>query len=207
MKGDVMKRLILLTLLLAPLAIHGLRGGPRRHAHHRLGPRSHRVHGAPVPAVASNNDVRVIQGLPMATPQRARDDARRVLSTSVSRWLETEGVPHHWNVPRRILDPTVQESTPEPSERDYGTVYIQTLRWDASPQLRERLVDAYERELAGKRLLTLGGVLGFVLVCLGAMAGYIRADEATKGYYTNRLRLVAAAGVGAAGVGLYRFLA
>ena len=36
---------------------------------------------------------------------------------------------------------------------------------------------------------------------------YIRADEATRGYYTIRLRLVAAAAVGAAGVVIYRMLA
>ena len=42
---------------------------------------------------------------------------------------------------------------------------------------------------------------------LGAVSGYIRADEATKGYYTRRLRMLAAAGVGAAGVILYRMVA
>jgi hypothetical protein len=38
------------------------------------------------------------------------------------------------------------------------------------------------------------------------MSGYIRADEATRGYYTNRLRLAAVAGLGVAGVAAYRFL-
>ena len=57
-----------------------------------------------------------------------------------------------------------------------------------------------------RRLAVLGGVLGFVLACLAALAGYIRADEATKGYYTHWLRLVAAAGVGASGVVIYRLL-
>ena len=55
--------------------------------------------------------------------------------------------------------------------------------------------------------MTLGGALGFVLICLAAVSGYIRADEATKGYYTNRLRMLAAAGVGAAGVILYKMVA
>ena len=53
----------------------------------------------------------------------------------------------------------------------------------------------------------LGGALAFVLICLGAVSGYIRADEATKGYYTNRLRMLAAAGVGAAGVVIYQMVA
>ncbi len=58
-----------------------------------------------------------------------------------------------------------------------------------------------------KRLVPLGALLAFVLACLAAVSGYIKADEATKGYYTTRLRLAAAAGVGAAGVALFRMLA
>ena len=60
--------------------------------------------------------------------------------------------------------------------------------------------------MVARRLVTLGGSLGFVLVCLAAVAGYIRADEATKGYYTYWLRAVAAAGVGASGVVIYQLL-
>ena len=56
-------------------------------------------------------------------------------------------------------------------------------------------------------MAALGGTLAFVLICLGAVSGYIRADEATKGYYTNRLRMLAAAGVGAAGVFIYQMVA
>ena len=70
-----------------------------------------------------------------------------------------------------------------------------------------QLVNAYYHELVQHRLVTLGGSLGFVLICLAAISGYIRADEATKGYYTNRLRMLAAAGVGAAGVIVYRMVA
>jgi hypothetical protein len=58
-----------------------------------------------------------------------------------------------------------------------------------------------------RRLGLLGGGLGFVLACLATVSGYIRADEATKGYYTNWLRLASATGVGAAGVLIYQMLA
>jgi hypothetical protein len=199
-----MKRLIFLTLLLTPLALASLRAvhHPRGH---RIGPRH--AHPAPAAPALEPGAEKLIQGYPMATPERAREDAHRALRKAVADWLAKEGVPRRWRAPEPLLDRFTRADPIEASEKDYGTVYVQTLRWNASPEARERLVEAYERELAGRRLLTLGGVLGFVLVCLGAMAGYIRADEATKGYYTNRLRLVAAAGVGAAGVALYRFLA
>jgi len=69
------------------------------------------------------------------------------------------------------------------------------------------LVQVFHREQVRQRLTALGGILGFVLICLAAISGYIRTDEATKGYYTNRLRMLTAAGVGAAGVLIYQVLA
>jgi hypothetical protein len=56
-------------------------------------------------------------------------------------------------------------------------------------------------------MVLMGGGLAAILTGLAAVAGYIRADEATKGYYTNWLRVAAAAGVGASGVLIYQLLA
>ena len=67
-------------------------------------------------------------------------------------------------------------------------------------------IKVYNHELVGRRLVNLGGSLAFILICLAAVSGYIRADEATKGYYTNRLRMLAAAGVGAGGVLIYQMV-
>ena len=91
--------------------------------------------------------------------------------------------------------------------RNYGTLYLAELDGRLLAQRRAELVEAYNHELIHHRLMTLGGTLAFVLICLAAVSGYIRADEATKGYYTNRLRMLAAAGVGAAGVIIYRMVA
>ena len=106
-----------------------------------------------------------------------------------------------------MVDGMIQEIIVIPHERDYGTVYEATLKVNVSPAMRARLVAAYHREQVMERLAVLGAVLAFVLVLLAAVSGYIRADEVTKGYYTNRLRLAAAAGVGAAGLAIYRWLA
>ncbi len=81
------------------------------------------------------------------------------------------------------------------------------LEFDASPQRRTQLVEAYNHELVQRRLVNLGGTLAFILSCLAVVSGYIRTDEKTKGYYTNRLRMLAAAGFGAAGVIIYRMVA
>jgi hypothetical protein len=94
----------------------------------------------------------------------------------------------------------------EPVIKPYGTMYVAELEFDASPQRRAALVAAYNHELVQRRLINLGGTLSFILICLAVISGYIRTDEATKGYYTNRLRMLAAAGVGAAGVIIYRMV-
>ncbi len=98
------------------------------------------------------------------------------------------------------------ETIVEPVVKDYGTLYVAKLRVDVSPEQRAIFTESYQRQLVHRRMVLLGGALGFVLICLGAISGYIRADEATKGYYTNRLRLLAAVGVGAAGVVIYQVL-
>ena len=66
--------------------------------------------------------------------------------------------------------------------------------------------ELYNHELVGRRLDQARRLAGFILICLAAVSGYIRADEATKGYYTNRLRMLAAAGVGAGGVLIYQMV-
>ncbi len=90
---------------------------------------------------------------------------------------------------------------------DLYTLYRAGARLDFSPARRAQVVALYEHDLVRERMLKGGGVLAFVLFVLAVLAGYIRADESTKGYYTNRLRMLAAAGVGAAGVVAYRLLA
>ena len=150
--------------------------------------------------------IRPISGRLSATAERARDDARLQLEREVSEWLTPE-VPTHWRAPSSLLSRMIRKTEVRPIVRDYGTVYEATLEADFSPTNRDRLLGAHRREVVAQRLAVLGGVFAFVLVCLAAVAGYIRADEATKGYYTHWLRAAAAAGVGASGVVIYQWLA
>ena len=122
-------------------------------------------------------------------------------------WLEPAGVPQSWKAPARQIDAMILETTVEPVVKDYGKLYVAELRVDVSPERRNSFSESYKSQLVHRRMMLLGGILGFISICLGAISGYIRTDEATKGYYTNRLRLLAAAGVGAAGVVIYQMLA
>jgi hypothetical protein len=141
-----------------------------------------------------------------ATEERAKAEAVRKLQVDVVNWLDPQ-VPASWTPPARLLDAMVLQTRIKPVVKDWGTVYEAELTIDDSPQHRVRLVEVYNRELVQRRLVALGGTLAFILICLGAISGYIRTDEATKGYYTNRLRLLAAGAVGAAGVVIYQLVA
>ena len=150
-------------------------------------------------------DLLTVSGRLSATEDRARNDAREKLEDLLTERLAPE-VPRTWKVPPELIDGMIRQVVIVPHNRDYGTVYEATLKVDFSPQRRAEVVAVYQREVVLKRLVLLGGLLAFVLFCLAAVSGYIKTDEATKGYYTTRLRLAAAAGVGAAGVVLYRWL-
>jgi hypothetical protein len=147
----------------------------------------------------------VVAGRLSATEERARNDARLQLERMLADRLSPE-VPPTWKIPPPLVDSMVREIRVIPRERDYGTVYEASLTVDASPQALSRITTAYHRQQIFRRLGVLGGGLAFVLACLAAISGYIKADEATKGYYTSRLRLAALAGVGVAGVVIYKLM-
>jgi hypothetical protein len=172
--------------------------------------RSGKVIGAarPVAPVAIKTEAAEIPTSPgaiSATPERADDAARVRLREVITEWLDPD-VPHSWSLPERELDKLVLEQSRETIEKEYGPMYITHLKLDTTPVHRDKLVKLYNRELVGHRLINLGGGLTFILMCLAAISGYIRADEATKGYYTNRLRTLVAVAVGAGGVLIYQML-
>jgi hypothetical protein len=169
---------------------------------------------APKPLLAVKpREIQVITGQVSATEERALDDARKQLEREVTEWLEPHGVPRYWKPAPRQIDAMILETTIKPvikdqaPYKDYGKLYVAELRVDRSPERLAGFTETYQRQLVQKRMVFLGGALAFILTCLGAVSGYIRADEATKGYYTNRLRMLAAAGVGAAGIAIYQIVA
>jgi len=60
------------------------------------------------------------------------------------------------------------------------------------------LAEADRAVRVDERMEGVARVLSIVVVALGALAGYVRLDEFTKGYYTGRLRLLTVAVVAAA---------
>jgi hypothetical protein len=162
---------------------------------------------APPLAPKALGALRSIAGRLSATEERARADARLQLEREVAEWLAPE-VPTNWKAPGHLITGMIRKTEVHPivKESPIGTVYEATLEADFSSPCRSRIIAAHQREVVARRLAVLGGSLGFVLACLASLAGYIRADEATKGYYTAWLRTIAAASVGAAGAVLYQLL-
>jgi hypothetical protein len=157
----------------------------------------------------------MVPGLISITPERSRQEARKQLESMVTDWLEAAGVPRTWTPPVRLIDAMIVDGSKvdtvvkddDPLFKDHETLYEAKLKVDVSPERRATFVRAYQHQLVQKRMGFLGAGLAFVLACLAAISGYIRTDEVTKGYYTNRLRLLAAVGVGAAGVAILRMVA
>lgn len=150
---------------------------------------------------------REIQSDLCATEARAAVDARRQLDVAVRAWLSESGVPSSWTPPSKLVDRMVMGSpTFKPVKVGDLDVVRGTITADFSSGNKREILEVFRRHQGGRRLAVLGGILAVVLAALAALSGYIRADEATKGYYTNRLRLLAAAGVGAASVVVYRIL-
>jgi len=160
---------------------------------------------AAAPPTAPPAAIRSVVGQISATEERAKNDAFTALARDVRDWLDPE-VPHSWTPPARLLQALILKTDIKTVPREYGPMYVAELTYDSAPSRRGALIEMYNSELVQHRLTVLGGTLTFILVSLGAISGYIRADEATKGYYTNRLRLLAAAGVGAAGAIIYQML-
>ncbi|HEY2154265.1 MAG TPA: hypothetical protein VGH33_01455 [Isosphaeraceae bacterium] len=166
-------------------------------------------------ARADARGVRVLVGPLSATEEKARAGLRRKIYEDVGKWLSGD-VAAGWEpsadaIARMTLASYVQpvaESLSDVSKDldDLYTLYRAGARLDFSKARRAEVLAAYEHDLVRDRLVKGGALLAFVLFTLAVLAGYIRTDESTKGYYTNRLRMLAAAGVGAAGVVVYRML-
>jgi hypothetical protein len=177
-------------------------------------------------ARADDSGSRVIVGRVSASEERARQDLRQGVERAVADWLAADVVTS-WKVPANVLvamiqgsytqkvtrnltapeiEPSKSETPSPPSMEGLYTLYRAGQKLDFSPTRKARIIAMYRHDLATQRMQRLGGGLALALVSLAVLSGYIRADEATKGYYTNRLRFVAAAGLGAAGVVAYRFL-
>ncbi len=176
--------------------------------------------------------IRVLLGRLSVSEQRAKDDLRKTVNHEIADWLAAD-VPMTWTPPRKLVDRMIQstyvqtvlkslgpkpgEITPEvappsslntetlPELDDLHTLYRAGQKIDFSDARRAEFIERYHRDVASTRMRKMGSIGAVVLAALGLISLYIRTDEATKGYYTNRLRVLAAGGLGAAGAVAYHY--
>lgn len=163
----------------------------------------------------------VAKGRRSYSEERALSDARALLEQTVAEWL-ADDIPEGWPLPEEQVDALILDRHVEPIVLDLDRLglslvddpgealpqvfYVAAVQADLSPDRRDGFLDAYQREVGARRLTVLGGLGGFALTCLAILACYIRLDEATRGYYTQRLRVVALASAGAAGAVISRLV-
>jgi hypothetical protein len=79
------------------------------------------------------------------------------------------------------------------TDKDYTDMLV--LDWEAYEKTKEARIQ--------DRVFILCKIMAGLVASLGAVAGYLRLEEATKGYYTAWLRLAAIGFLGAVGAGLW----
>jgi hypothetical protein len=113
-----------------------------------------------------------------------------------------------WDIPAWLVHDHLLREPPYVEEVDwtYGPMYRAHVLLDFSPEKRELLLSHWRESLTSRRLGQVGAGLGFAVLCLATLLGYLRLDDATKGYYTAWLRTGAVAVVGGSAAALYHWV-
>ncbi len=175
--------------------------------------------------------IRVLLGRLSASEERAKADLRKTVNHELADWLAAD-IPMTWTPPAKLvnrmvlgtyvqtatwsfgprqgdvtpgLPPAAKVAVPELDEPQI--MYRAGQRLDFSAVRRAEFVESYHRDVASTRMRRSGGLIAVVLTLLALTSLYVRADEATKGYYTNRLRVLATVGLGVASAAAYRYWA
>ncbi len=106
-----------------------------------------------------------------------------------------------------IHDRLVKDSKTSPifDDKSGETMQERSLLVEITPEDQRQVLEIDRRYRMEHRMIWLGQILAAVVVLLATGAAYIRLDEASKGYYTHWLRLVALAIVASAGMSLWYF--
>jgi hypothetical protein len=94
----------------------------------------------------------------------------------------------------------------EPAEQniqDIGPTKVVKMDLEVSPAQAAKLYSKARHERMGQRHVLLGRVLAGLLAVVVVAGGYLRLEEATRGYYTTLLRVAALAVLAAVGAGLW----
>jgi hypothetical protein len=144
-----------------------------------------------------------------ASVDDANLEALEEARTKVLVYLRNLNPPVEWTPTRDYIQEKLvkqREDSTKVFDAPVGLMHEVRLRVEVSPKDRAELLREDRHFRTEQRQLLLVQVLGGLLALLMAVAGYVRLDEWSKGYYTGWLRLATASLIGAAGAGWWLLL-
>lgn len=162
---------------------------------------------------ASPNPVWVIEAKKPLSRTDAVEAVLVAAQQQVGDYLRSLDPPVDWTPPLRYvqerlikkpweesMEKFVDPGDPRGEEHDFYRVRVEV---EVTPEDRADMLRLARQERVQQRLAQLGKVFLALVVLLATVAGYLRLEEKTKGFYTGWLRLAAVAVLLAVGIGLY----
>jgi hypothetical protein len=136
------------------------------------------------------------------TAEKADEQALEKARVVVCDYLRDQDPPVHWRPDARWVDDNLVKSRTPAEQKDFqeaglGKAWERTLQVEVGAKQYREILEHDRQVSMEQRQLLLARILAGVVALLVAAVGYLRLDEATKGYYTLWLRLGALALVGA----------
>jgi hypothetical protein len=140
------------------------------------------------------------------TREDAEENALKRARERILEYLAASKQPLQWAPSLAYIKKhMVKELRPEPSQNfGDGVGELQGMRLviEFSPKDWQYILSEDRRVRSEFRMLVVGKALVGLVAFLGVVAGYLRLEEMTKGYYTAWLRLAAIAFITAVGAGI-----
>jgi hypothetical protein len=139
------------------------------------------------------------------TAEDARQLGYKAARTAVLAFLRQQNPPISWQPPLEYVKQNLvsERSLKTKHEESGQETYVVTLDVKVTDKDLQEMVEKDRQVSMEAREWLVAKVLGGLLALLIAVAGYFRLEEATRGYYTNWLRLGALGLLAATGVTLW----
>lgn len=206
MRAMRLMSLVILSLLVSDASSQAMAGRPTRKVRWLTAPA-----GAPQVAVAPSRTVEQDPSWTCIGWGETREDAEeRALKRAqeeIRKYLAQRSQPVEWVPNLEFIRKNLVKKweTEPPQDIGHGVGEVQGVRVvvEISPKDWQYILEKDRSLRSESRMIVLAKVLAGLVALLGAVAGYLRVEEMTKGYYTAWLRLAAIGFVTAVGVGIW----
>jgi hypothetical protein len=123
-------------------------------------------------------------------------ELRRVTDEFIERLIGEPGAAARVALPlARIQRDIVQEEYQEPVQASFGPMIKLHARLKFDKRMQDTIESEHRQALMHERLRHTAAGAGLLLALVGTLFGYLKLDTLTKGYYSGRLKLAAAAAI------------